>query len=168
MSPAFNKPLPIFHNAAVPQVVIVANGGDCGSCNPTTHFSATSTYTLHTVIIIHIFRISIVYNVSLFCQKHIVGVLGANSKIGRGIPFTMPRYFGAKAGNSLCDLYYEDNEKQYALHLLYQVNTGLIQCKQRTDQLRQELQAVANRRDRLQARLARLGDNSTASIHAGM
>ena len=43
VSPAFKKPLPIFHNEPSAQVVIVANGGGCDSHNPTTHFSATST-----------------------------------------------------------------------------------------------------------------------------
>ena len=44
VSPAFTKPLPIFHNEPIPQVVIVANGAGCDSANPTTHFSATSMY----------------------------------------------------------------------------------------------------------------------------
>ena len=47
VSPVLKTPLALFHTQERPDVVIVANGGDCGSDNPTTHFSATSTYTSH-------------------------------------------------------------------------------------------------------------------------
>ena len=45
VSPVLKTPLALFHKEDHPDVVIVANGLDCGSDNPTTHFSATSMYT---------------------------------------------------------------------------------------------------------------------------
>ena len=167
MSPAFNRPLPIFHNTPIPQVVIVANGGACDSHNPTTHFSATSMYTLHSDSRKHIHNVNTVQCIN-FCQKHIVGLLGSNSKIGHGIYCTIAEYSGSKNAHNHCDRYYQNNEKKYAFTLLHQVNKGLTQCKEQTDKLRQELQAIEARKDRLQARLARIADNSTPSIHAGM
>ena len=44
VTPIHKKPVALFHNKDVPDVVIVANGGDYMSNNGSTHFSATRCY----------------------------------------------------------------------------------------------------------------------------
>ena len=62
VSPVLDTPLKLFHKEALPDVVIVANGLDCGSEYPTTHFSATSTYSVCNISVIHNRTIHMVYN----------------------------------------------------------------------------------------------------------
>ena len=86
----------------------------------------------------------------------IVGLLGVHQPIGAGLPFSMTRYAGSKTAQTLCDLSYQDNETQYACRLIQQVNKGLSQCQQQIQQHIQGLQDVANKKDRLEARLQRI------------
>ena len=43
VSPNYSKPLNLFHEGEKPDVIIIVNGGDDGSRQPHTHFSATET-----------------------------------------------------------------------------------------------------------------------------
>ena len=102
-------------------------------------------------------------------QYIIVGLCGVTAQIGAGLPFTLIPYIGTRDAHELCDLYYKENEQQYALTLLHRVDTGLSHCHHEIVQHLQGLQDISDTTKRLEAHLSRITEKfAKQSSHTGM